>query len=93
MAVGFDVTRESVGAHGEILIDFDKAQIFDADARDHRGLLQRGMRLSRGVGDEVSIASFLIADVVGGAFAGCEHSAESGARRSVLNDSTAGARG
>ena len=65
--VGVDLSCQGLGAHGEILVDVDQAQILDADAGDHRRFLQRGMGLRGGVGDKPAVASFLVADVVGGA--------------------------
>ena len=91
-AVRVDLARQGVRAHGEILVDFDEPQVLYADARDHGSLLQRGMGLRRDVGDEPSIASFLVADIVGGALACGQQGAERSARSGILNNAAAGVR-
>src|SRR4029077_18632967 len=87
--VGFNLAGQSVGAHRELLVDFDQAQIRAADARDHCRLLQRGMRLRGSVSYDVPVTALLVASVVGGALARGQQGAQRRARSSVLNDSAA----
>ena len=68
------------------------AQVVDADARNHRGLLQRGMSLGGDVGDDAAVASFFVADVVSGTFASREQRAECRTGCRILNHAAAGFR-
>ena len=57
-----------------------------SDTRDLRRFLDRGMRLGRGVGDEVAPAALLVRAARGRALARREKSAKDGARGGVLDD-------
>ena len=85
-----DLTGEGIGAHGEVFVDGDGSQVCCSDAGDFGGLLHGGVSLGGAVGDDLAVASFGVAGVVGGAFASGKKSAEGGTGRGVLDDAATG---
>ena len=83
---------DSVRTHRELFIYFNQPQIPGANPGNHRRLLQRGMRLGRGIGHEPSVASRFVCRIPAGALASRQQRAEHSARGRVLNDSAAGTR-
>ena len=51
-----DLDAQGLGVHGEGGVARDEADVAPADARDHGGLDDGGVRLGRGVGDEGGVA-------------------------------------
>ena len=91
-AILIDLTGKHVRSHGKVLVHCDHSKIFATQASDLHILLNRGMRLRRCVSHQFSIASALIADEVGSAFARRQESAKRSARCGVLNNASTGAR-
>src|SRR5271166_1575467 len=71
LAVVLNLACQRVAAHGKALVDFDQPQVVHADSGNHRRFLERGMRLVRSVGHQMSIAASPVADIVGSALACC----------------------
>ena len=90
--VRLDLPRQCLRPHRKVLVHFNQPQILDADARNHRRLLQRRMRLRRSVGHQPPVASLLVADIVRRALARRQQRAQRRARSRILNHSAAGLR-
>ena len=73
--------------HGELFVHFDQPKVRRPNSRNHRGFLQRRMRLRRRVRHQFSIAAFLVAAVFRRSLACSEQRAQNRARCRVLNDS------
>src|SRR6266496_5853320 len=89
VTVRVNLAGERFRIHCESVVNLDPPEIFYADAGNHCRFFQRGMGLCRNVCDQPSVAAFLIAKVVGGAFAGSQERSERGGGSCVLNDAAA----
>ena len=83
---------QCVRPHGELPVDIDQVKVLPPDPHDANGLLDRRMRLRRGVGDQGSIETRLVPLETRRPLARCEERAERRARGAVLDDPAAGAR-
>ena len=67
---------QRIRTHGEVLIDINEPQVIETEPRDLNIFFNRRVRLRRCIRHQLSVATPLVADEVGGAFASGEQSAK-----------------
>ena len=93
LAILGDLGCQGLGAHGAMLVRLDKAQVAAPQTRYLHGLLDGGMGVRRGVGNQPAGAAGFVGLEAGGALAGGQQGAEHRARGAVLDHAASQAAG